>query len=129
MNMRIISIAVGIILDFVGFGGFVMTGMQYPTALIPSAIGMVVLLCGILGLKASEHARKHIMHVAVLAGLLGFGGTVPGLLQLPSYCNGTAEHPAAVLSKSITCIVCAVYVGLCVKSFIDVRRARTGYGN
>ena len=123
LNMRIISLVFGILLVLVGVAGFVATGCQHPTALIPAYLGVVLIICGALGLKASEKARKHIMHVAVLVALLGMIFTFSGLQHLPDFFKGTAEKPQAVLSKSGTFILCAAYFILCIKSFIDVRRA------
>ena len=70
LNMRVISLVFGILLALVGVVGFVATGCLHPTALIPAYLGVVLVVCGALGLKASEKARKHIMHVAVLVALL-----------------------------------------------------------
>ena len=123
LNMRVISLVFGILLVLVGVAGFVVTGCQHPTALIPSYLGVVLIVCGALGLKASEKARKHIMHVAVLVALLGMIFTSRGLQNLPDLFKGTAEKPEAVLSKSATFILCGIYFILCIKSFVDVRRA------
>ncbi len=73
--------------------------------------------------KSKENLRKHLMHGAVLVGLLGFLATVSSLLKLPALFNGTAERPLAVVSQFLTAIICLVFVILCVKSFIDARRS------
>jgi len=123
LNMRIISIVFGILLNVVGITSFVLTGSQHPTALIPAGMGVILLVCGILGIKAGEKGRKHIMHVAVLVAVAGMIATYNGMLHLPDFFKGTAEKPVKILSLSATFLLCAVYFVLCIKSFIDVRRA------
>ena len=49
-----------------------------------------------------------------------------GLMGLPALLSGSeVERPAAVVSQSIMAILMAVFVGLCVRSFIAARRARS----
>jgi fluoride ion exporter CrcB/FEX len=86
-----------------------------------------VLLVVFGGLARDEKRRKMAMHIAVAVGLLGFLGTVSGLIDLPTLISGgTVARPAAVISKSIMAALMAVYVTMCVKSFIDARRRRAG---
>ena len=67
------------------------------------------------------------MHIAVVVGLLGFIGTVNGLIDLVTMVHGgEVARPMAVVSKSIMAILMAIFVGMCVKSFIDARRSRAG---
>jgi uncharacterized membrane protein (UPF0136 family) len=118
-----ITIAIGVLLILVGLIGYFATGGVSPTALIPSAIGLVITIAGALAL--SEGRRKHAMHAAVAIALLGFLGTVKGLAKLPILlANGVVERPAAVVSQSITAILCIILVGLGVRSFIAARRNR-----
>jgi hypothetical protein len=93
------------------------------TALIPAAFGLLLVVFGALALD--DKRRKLAMHIAVTVGLLGFLGTVSGLFQLPALLSGGAvQRPGAVISKSIMAVLMAVYVAMCVKSFIDARRKR-----
>jgi hypothetical protein len=119
------TIGFGIVLIVLGLGGYFGTDRVSPTALIPAAFGLSLV---ILGAKArDEKRRKMAMHIAVTVGLMGFVGTVPGLAQLPTLLSGgVVARPAAVVSKSIMAVLMAVYVGMCVKSFIDARRRRAG---
>jgi fluoride ion exporter CrcB/FEX len=106
-----------------GLGGYFGTDRVSPTALIPAAFGLLLLIFG--ALARDEKRRKMAMHIAVTVGLLGFLGTVSGLLKLPTMLSGgVVERPAAVVSKSIMAVLMAIYVGMCVKSFIDARRRR-----
>jgi hypothetical protein len=68
------------------------------------------------------------MHVAAVVGVLGFlGGFMP--LQRQYKLTGEVDlfKPSAV-SGLLMSLICAVFVGLCVKSFIDARRARSAGG-
>jgi len=121
--MSNVTIAFGVILIALGLAGYVATGQESPTALIPAAFGVLLLICGVLARK--EHLRKHAMHAAAALGLLGFLGTARGLVQAFALLGGgTVERPAAVTSQAVMAVLSLIFVVLCVKSFIDARRAR-----
>lgn len=121
--MAAITIWFGIILILLGLVGYVGSGGASVTALIPAGFGVVLTALGFAA--RYEWARKHAMHAAAALGLLGFLGSVPGLLQLPTLlAGGDVARPMAVISQSIMAVLMALFVGLCVKSFIDARRAR-----
>lgn len=106
-----------------GIAGYVGTGMESPTALIPAGFGVVFAILGVLG--RNENIRKHVMHVAAVLALLGFLGSARGLLQLPSLLSGgEVARPAAVVSQALMAVLCLVLEGLYVRSFIAARRAR-----
>jgi hypothetical protein len=94
------------------------------TALIPAGFGLVLVILGVLARK--DNVRKHVMHAAVLVGLIGFLGAaamgVPKFVTMLS--GGEVERPRAVVAQIIMATTCLVFVGLCVKSFIDARRNR-----
>jgi hypothetical protein len=122
-----ISIAFGGLLILLGIIGFVATGSEHYTALIPAAAGMLLEVCGALALNPK--LRMHAMHGAAMIGVLGFAGTIPGLISAIKWLAGTAPaRPAAVVSQVIMCALCALFVALCVKSFIDARRNREAQG-
>lgn len=122
--MATTTIGFGIVLIVLGLAGFFGTGAAHPTALIPAIFGVLLAVLG--AMARDEKRRKLAMHIAVTVGLLGFLGTVGGLFQLGSAFMGQAAQPAAVYSKSIMAVLMLIYVGMCVKSFIDARRARAG---
>jgi len=122
--MPIITIIAGILLDIIGTTAWLMTDRQSITALIPSILGTILLLLGIFSL-AKPHLRKHFMHVAAIIGLLGVLGSAKGLFSLPALLSGAeVVRPIAVIAQSATAVVCLVFLGLCIKSFIDARRRR-----
>ena len=110
-----ITIIFGLLLMATGLVGYFGTGAESLTALIPSAIGMILLLCGFIA--ANEKCRMAAMHVAVSIGLLGALGLIPQLMK-------QNQPTAALASKITTLILCVAFVGLCVRSFIQARKAR-----
>ena len=121
--MAPIAMVFGAILIILGVVGYVATDRISVTALIPAGFGLALLLLGVLARK--ENLRKHAMHLAAALGLVGFLGSASGLPKLMTLlAGGEVERPAAAISQSLMAVTCAVFVGLCVKSFIDARRAR-----
>lgn len=107
----------------IGLAGFFLTGAVHKTALIPAAIGVVLLVLGVLG--GNEKLRMHVMHAALLIGLLALLGTASGLFKLPAAIGGTAERPGAVFAQAATAVLSVLYLALGVRSFVVARRART----
>jgi hypothetical protein len=121
--MQTLTIVFGLLLVGVGIGGYVETGSAHPTALIPCWIGLVLVACGALAIAPAR--RMLGMHIAVTVGLLGFLGTVKGAIDTFRLAHGTVfEHPIAVEEKGVTCLLCLLFVGFCVRSFIAARRTR-----
>jgi hypothetical protein len=121
--MPAITIIFGAIFIALGIAGFVLTGSEHVTALIPAFFGGAYCICGLAAMKPS--LLKHAMHGAAMLGVLGFFGTVPGVIKLLKWAGGTApERPAAVVSQSFMCALSVVFVALCVRSFIAARKAR-----
>jgi hypothetical protein len=106
-----------------GLGGFFLTGAVHKTALIPAAIGAVLLVLGLLA--GNEKLRMHVMHAALLIGLLALLATVSSLFKLPAAIDGTAARPGAVFAQAATAVLSVIYLALGVRSFIAARRARS----
>lgn len=122
--MPILSIIFGILLDLVGILGYAISGAQSWTALIPSILGTILLLCGIFSL-VKPNLRKHLMHVAAAVGLIGFLGCLRGVMKLPALLSGAElERPYAVISQNVTALLCIIFVALCVNSFVQARILR-----
>ena len=101
--MATTTIGFGAVLILLGLFGYFGTGMVHPTALIPAAFGLLLVVFG--AMARDEKKRKMAMHIAVTVGLLGFLGTVPGLLKIGTLLSGgTVERPAAVISQSIMAV-------------------------
>jgi hypothetical protein len=108
-----------------GLVGFISTGSQHYTALIPAGLGLLLGIFGALSLSPDSGKRKLFMHINVTLGLLGFLGTVMGLIQWFQMLGGAVvKNPPATESKAIMALLCLIYVALCVRSFIAARKAR-----
>jgi len=115
-----ITIVVGHFLIALGFIGYFATNRVSWTALIPAIFGWPLVILGELALQ--ENFRKHAMHAAVVVGLIGLlGGAFSFFRPLLS---GGELKPMAAAMQALMALTCAVFVGLCVKSFIDARVAR-----
>jgi hypothetical protein len=112
-----------ILLGIIGYGYGLATGGASLTALIPAGFGIILMVLGHAA-QIKESLRKHLMHGAVIIGLIGFLATAMSFLKLPALFAGTAERPAAVISQVTMALICLIFVILCVKSFIDVRRQK-----
>jgi hypothetical protein len=126
--MAKVTIGFGIVLIILGAAGYAYT-LSTPnpsmTALIPAFLGVVFCGLGIGGISKPA-ANKHFMHGAAVLALLGVFGTARGVVGLVQWGLGTEPaRPAAVVVQSIMCLLCAIFIGLCVRSFIAARRART----
>ena len=120
--MTTTSIFCGAVLMLIGLVGYLYGGGPGPasyTALIPAAFGVVLHLLGVIG-AASENMRKHVMHIAVAVGLIGFILVVGRLaMRLNSL-----TMSAAVVSQLAMAIVCLIFVLAGVSSFAKARRER-----
>lgn len=120
------TIIFAVLLIVLGLGGFFYTGSQYPTALIPAAFGLLMGILGILAMSPNESRRKLFMHINVTIGLIGF--LMAAWRALSSYGNARSQgidpDYIALGTQAIMAFLLLNYVVLCVKSFIDVRRAR-----
>lgn len=114
------TIALGVALIVLGLAGYFLTGAASLTALIPAAFGVVIALAGLIARDPGK--RKHAMHAAVIVALLGFLGSIRGLLQVGDLFAGTAARPAAVASQAVMALLTLGYIVMAVRSFIAARR-------
>ncbi len=123
--MAKVTVAFAIVFIALGLAGFLGTGSVHYTALIPAALGLLLGIFGALSFSPDAGRRKLFMHINVTLGLLGFLGTITGLIQWFQMVGGAAtRNPPATESKAAMAFLCLVYVLLCVRSFIAARRAR-----
>ncbi len=122
-SMTTITILFGVLLNVVGLVGFFCTGAVHPKALIPCALGLLLIIIALIGRKPDQH--MHAMHAAVLVGLIGFGATCKALFNLNLVMLGHAgTEEVAIISKSATAFLCGLFVLRCIQSFIDARKAK-----
>jgi len=122
MNMPRVILVFAAIFIALGLGSYLLSGAASMTALIPAFFGLLLAAAGFL-------ARSNLKlgaHIAALVGLLGFLGTARSFTKVPALLSGEpVERAAAVGVQAVFAVLCLIFVGLAVKSFIDVRKART----
>lgn len=112
-----------------GWLGYVGSGSQHSTALIPAWFGVALAVFGLLAISRSEARRKLFMHINVTIGLIGFvGGTVESILGAMKATPASRAAEANYLitaqtSKELLACLMLIYMILCVRSFILARRA------
>jgi hypothetical protein len=121
--MPLSAILTGTLLIILGIVSYMVSGGESPTALIPTAFGIVLASLGLLARK--EALRKHAMHAAAAVGLIALLGSASGFLKLFTLLGGDEVlRPAAVIAQSIMFVLSALFVGLAINSFVKARRNR-----
>lgn len=93
---------------------------QSLTAFIPSGFGLALIVLGVVA--RNDKFRMHAMHGAALVGLIGFA--VPAFMVGRALISGAAFDPVRHGGQAVMAALCLIFLGLCVKSFIDARTAR-----
>jgi hypothetical protein len=125
--MAKVTIVFGVLLILLSAGAYTMFGQQSHGihSLIPGAFGFVLIVFGVLANTPVAKKRMLFMHIAVTVGLLGFLGTIPGIIGVIRMAMGhVLARPDAAKVQAIMGTLCLIYVLLCVRSFISARRAR-----
>ncbi len=117
------TIIIGLLLVVVGLAGYFSAHEPAPTALIPAAIGVLLVILGAVALNPA--ARKHAMHAAAMVGLLAIIGDG---MQLIKTLRTTQVSPEVahlkIASMSATLVLSVIFLVLCIRSFIAARRNR-----
>lgn len=122
--MAKITMIFGVLLIFLGATSYILLG-HHPHTFIPAGFGLLLVLFGALANTPVAKKRMLFMHIAVTVGLLGFLGTIPGIIGVIRMATGTViERPDAAKVQAIMGTLCLIFVLLCVQSFITARRAR-----
>lgn len=122
--MAKLTVVFGILLVLLSAGAFAFVS-HYPHTLIPGAFGVVLIILGALAHTPDAKRRMLFMHIAVTVGLLGFLGTIPGMIGIVQmWMNHPVVRPDAAKVQALMGSLCLIFVLLCVRSFISARRAR-----
>lgn len=114
----------GVLLVFLGATAFILLG-HHPHTLIPAGFGVLLVVLGAFASTPVAKRRMLFMHIAVTVGLLGFLGTIPGIVGILRMAAGhVIERPDAAKVQTMMGLLCLMYVLLCVRSFVAARRAR-----
>ena len=134
--MAKLTMVFGVLIALVGVTGYIETRFWH--ALITIVLGVLLVLLELWANTDDGKRRMLAMHIAVTLGLLGFLGTIPGLIAMFGFLTGTHQqtvneqiqvgmlsvHKLAAEVQSATSVLCLIFVLLCVRSFIAARRAR-----
>lgn len=121
--MSSFTIRIGALLTALGLAGYVLTGAVSLTALIPAAVGVVLVILGLVAQRQPD-LRKHVMHVAALVALIGLAGSITGLMALPGALLAEGGVRPAMVMRASMALLLVVYLVVAVRSFIVARRAR-----
>ncbi len=107
-----------ILVGIIGYGYGMYNGNPSLTALIPAAFGLILMILGHLAVS-KDNLRKHLMHVAVIVGLVGFLMPIGRIFSKIS--DFSLNFGTSMLLAMA--ILCLLFVVLCVKSFIAARKS------
>ncbi|KAA6464792.1 hypothetical protein DYQ86_02200 [Acidobacteria bacterium AB60] len=125
--MAKVSLVFAVLLIVLGLGSYFGTGSQHPTALIPTWFGLAIGLFGFLAMSPEPGRRKLFMHINVTIGLLGFLGAAGRAITSYGHARSEGIDPDRIaLGAQIAMAgLLLIYVLMCIRSFIEARRART----
>ncbi len=122
--MAKVTLVFAVLLVALGLIGYVGTGSQHATALIPTWFGLALAVFGLLAMSPDESRRKLFMHINVTIGLVGFIGGAVEIIRSFVAASGTAGPNGIALASKLTMTgLLLLYVILCVRSFIAARRS------
>ena len=101
------------------------------TAFIPGIFGILLILLA-RGAQTLPNARKHIMHGAVLIGIIGFAVSTKKIGSAVAEMNWLKDEPYGIihasmlkpLSMLLTSGLLFIFVILCINSFISARKEK-----
>lgn len=119
-NLTIISSLLLIALGLFGyFGGEIIGVAPYAiTALIPTWVGLLMLIGGLIAIKRHALGAHISVTFAALGALAALGRLIPQALK-----NGFSFQGAGLLLL-VMAVICVFYTIMAVRSFIAARRAR-----
>lgn len=117
-----LTFAVGGILTATGVVAYFASDASSMTALIPSALGVLILIAAVV--SRAPKARRHAIHAALAIALLGIAGTAMNVMKIGELLAGTAERPNAVIASTVTFVVLLVFLAVGIASFVRARRYR-----
>lgn len=120
--MRLTQITGGLLI-LVGVIAYVTTDTSSITALFPAALGLVLLMLGLIAV--APKFRRDAVHIAVLIGLFGIIAFLDNARHLPALISGSdVERPQAVVVSALTVVILIAFLVLSIQSFRQARRER-----
>jgi hypothetical protein len=124
--MAKVTIIFAVLLIVLGLVSFFGTGSIHHTALIPTWFGLALGIGGALAISPSETRRKIFMHINVTIGAIGCIGAFIEAVRGYGAARSAGVDPdmIAFSAKLAMGMILLTYTILCVRSFIEARRAR-----
>ena len=119
--MAKVTLVFAVLLIVLGLVGYLGTGSEHSTALIPTWVGLAMGLFGLLAMDKRERKRKLFMHVNVTIGLVGYLGVMVEIVR--NFAWSKEVDATALLAKTAMAWLLLIYVILCVRSFRAARRS------
>lgn len=119
MPVRYLTILAGALLIALATAVAALSSSTSVTVWIPAFLGIPLLVCGLLALKPGPRAAA--VHVALLLALLG---GLASLGKLVTSMTDEAVSALAAMSQLAMFVICAAYVALGVRSFVQARKER-----
>ena len=121
--MAPIAIGFGVLLALLSGILFAIAEHFSPTIFIPAGFGIVLICLGVIA--RNEKARMHAMHGAALVALTGFVVPAYRVISAKMGSGGSwAVWNRAESGQAIMSALCAIFLALCINSFIVARIAR-----
>lgn len=119
--MTRLTFGIGAALIVLGIVAYVATGAASVTALIPTFVGLLLLVCVALARRPALH--RHSIHAALVIAVLGAVGSLMNVVKLGDLFAGTAQRPSAIITSTIMFVLLVFYIAMGVRSFIMARRS------
>lgn len=120
--MPTLTLSFGVVLVLTGVVAYLVTDAASATALIPSLVGVLLVVAGVLALRPP--LRRHAIHAALAVALVAALGSLMNVVRIGDLVAGTAERPGAIIASTIMFVLLAVYLLAGVRSFVAARRWR-----
>ena len=118
-----VAMLFGVIFIILGLVAYFGISSESITALIPAFLGLPMLILG--WVAQNEKYLKHAMHGAAVLALLGFGGTVGGLIKFFRMIGGEQfERGSAITVQAIMALLCLIFLIFAIRSFIETRKMK-----
>lgn len=121
-DMPRLSVGFGVSLIILGVAMYFISGRVSLTALIPVPFGAALVVLGAVAKRSAS--TMHAMHAAAVVAVVGIAGSWNGVPQIARLLlGGEVANPLAAGAKTLMAAGLAAFLGFCVGSFRQARKA------